>query len=750
MKRTLAAITLLVAAVARPAAAQLPERLEGLLTAIFARNDYGPESLGDVVWIRAGASYVVLQDGGLTSYDTATGAAAGLVAAEELRTVGRIASISFSRDESKILLFTNTRKVWRLNTRGDYWVFDLSTRRLRQLGHNAPGASLMFAKFSPDGQRVAYVHQRNIYVEDLNGGQVTQLTNSTDPNVISGTSDWVNEEEFFLRDAFAWSPDGRQIAYLQFDTSGVGRFTLINNTDSSYPMLTEYAYPKAGTTNSAVRLGIVNASGGPTVWVNAPGGPREYYIPRFEWTDSATLAFHHTARRQNANDFVLADSRTGAVKKVYGERSEAWVDASDPSVLDPRRAAFWLQSGNLFTWISDKDGWRHIYVIAKETGRERLVTRFAGDALTIVAVDDARGRIYFMASPENATQRYLYSADVTDGSVTRVTPSNLPGTHSYEISPDGRWAFDTYSRYDTPPRTDLVSLPDHKLIRRLVTNEPLARKVAPLFQRPAEFIQLTLESGPTLDGLVVKPTNFDPTQKYPVIVFVYSEPANTTVDDRWQNTRALFHQALADEGYVILTFDNRGTPAPKGAAWRKAIYGSIGDLAIREQAAAIRQFAASHPYVDAERVGVYGHSGGGSATLHAMFRFPEVYRVGVASAPGPDQRLYDTIYQERYMGLPQENLDGYFRGSPINFAEGLKGHLLLMHGTGDDNVHIQNTERLINRLVELGKDFDVMVYPNRTHALNEGEGTSLHRWRTVARYFLQHLPPGVGRQSVVR
>jgi len=750
MKKTLAAVTLLVAAVARPAAAQLPERLEGSLTAIFARNDYAPESLGDVVWVRAGGSYVMLQGDGLVSYDTATGATATLVAATELQPIGRIGSISFSRDESKILLFTNTRKVWRLNTRGDYWVFELSTRRLQQLGHDSPGASLMFAKFSPDGRRVAYVRQQNIYVEDLNSGEVTRLTDSTDPNVISGTSDWVNEEEFFLRDAFAWSPDGRQIAYLQFDTSGVGRFTLINNTDGPYPRLTDYAYPKTGTTNSAVRLGIVNASGGPTVWVNELGDPREYYIPRFEWTDSATLAFHHTARRQNANDFVLADSRTGAARKVYGERSDTWVDSSDPSVLDPLRAAFWLQSSSLFTWISDKDGWRHIYLISKETGRERLVTRFDGDAITIVAVDDARGRIYFTASTENATQRYLYSADVTDGSVTRVTPSSLPGTHSYQISPDGRWALDTYSRYDAPPRTDLVTLPDHKLVRRLVTNEALARKVAPLFQQPAEFTQVTLERGPTLDGLVVKPTNFDPTHKYPAIVFVYSEPATTTVEDRWQNTRALFHRALADEGYVVLTFDNRGTPAPKGAAWRKAIYGSIGDLAAREQAAAIRQFAASHPYIDAERVGIYGHSGGGSATLHAMFRFSDVYRVGVASAPGPDQRLYDTIYQERYMGLPQENPDGYLRGSPINFAEGLRGHLLLMHGTGDDNVHIQNTERLVNRLVELGKDFDVMFYPNRTHALNEGAGTSLHRWRTVARYFLQHLPPDVRRQAAVR
>jgi dipeptidyl-peptidase-4 len=738
----------LLTAVAPPAAAQIPERLEQRLAAIFERNEYAVEPFGPAVWLENGRRYVTRSaDGTLTAYDTATGVAATLARAAELKPAGRIASFSFSSDESRILLFTNTRRVWRLNTRGDYWVFDTATRRLQQVGRGAAEASLMFAKFSPDGRRVAYVRQQNLYVEDLSSGSVTPLTTHTDPNLISGTSDWVNEEELRVRDAFKWSPDGRQIAYLQFDTSGVGRFTLINNTAALYPTLTEYPYPKAGTTNSAVRLGVVDASGGATIWADAPGDGRDHYIPRFDWIDATTLAFHHTARRQNADDFLLADSRTGATRRAYGETSKTWVDAADPRVLDPVRAAFWLERGAAFTWMSDRDGWLHIYVVSRDTGRERLVTRFDGDALTLVGVDEARGRIYFIASPENATQRYLYSADVASGSVSRVTPPHLPGSHSYEISPDGRWAFDTYSRYDTLPRTDLVSLPDHALVRPLADNAALARKVAPLLARPAESTQVTLASGVTLDARVVKPSTFDPARKYPAIVYVYGEPATSTTEDRWQGTSRLFHQALADEGYVILTFDNRGTTLPRGAAWRKVVYGSLGDLSAREQAEALRTFAATHSYIDAGRVGIYGHSGGGTATLHALFRFPDVYHVGVAGAPGPDQRLYDTIYQERYMGLPQENPDGYFRGSPINFAEGLRGRLLLIHGTGDDNVHLQNTERLVNRLVELGKDFDLMLYPNRSHGLFEGEGTTLHRWRTIARYFFEHLPPETRQPS---
>ena len=335
----------------------------------------------------------------------------------------------------------------------------------------------------------------------------------------------------------------------------------------------------------------------------------------------------------------------------------------------------------------------------------------------------------------------MCSSDLT-GIPERVTPADRPGSHSYNVAPGGRMAFHTYSRHDQPPTQDVVALPAHQSLRALTDVSALTAKVTPLLTPLVEFFTLDIGSGVSLDAWMLKPKAFDPSKRYPVIVHVYGEPAGVTVTDRWGGGGMLFHRALAEAGYLVVSFDNRGTPAPKGAPWRKIVYGTVGDLSSKDQAAAVRALAAQRSYVDAARVGVWGWSGGGSNTLNAMFRFPDVFRVGVSVAPVPDQRLYDTIYQERYMGLPQDNVEGYRIGSPINFAEGLKGNLLIVHGSGDDNVHYQGTERLVNRLVELGKPFDTMVYPNRTHSISEGAGTTPHIYRLIARYFLDHLPPG--------
>ena len=405
----------------------------------------------------------------------------------------------------------------------------------------------------------------------------------------------------------------------------------------------------------------------------------------------------------------------------------------------------WIEEGRAFLWLSERDGWQHIYRVSRDGGEPRLITRFDADVIELAGVDQSHGLVYFVASPQNATQRYLYRAKL-DGSDTpqQVTPASQPGTHSYDIAPGGGFAFHTYSRFDEPPVVKLVTLPDHRAVRALTDNSAVREKLRAFTGGVSmgEFFPVDIGGGVTLDGWMVKPSDFDAARRYPTIVFVYSEPASQTVTDRWGGNRSLFHRALADAGYVIVSVDNRGTPAPRGAAWRKMVYGSVGDLSSKEQDAAIRALAARHSFIDRERIGVWGWSGGGSATLNAMFRFPETYHVGVAVAPVPDQRLYDTIYQERYMGLPTDNAEGYRIGSPIHFAEGLKGKLLVVHGTGDDNVHSQGTERLANRLIELGKPFDMMLYPNRTHAIAEGKGTTLHVYRLIARYFLENLPAG--------
>jgi dipeptidyl-peptidase-4 len=381
--------------------------------------------------------------------------------------------------------------------------------------------------------------------------------------------------------------------------------------------------------------------------------------------------------------------------------------------------------------------------VARAGGTATLVTKFDAEVTNLVAVDDKTHVVYFLASPANATQRYLYRAPL-DGSSppARVTPAGDEGWHTYTPAPGAKLAFHTYSSFDRVTAMDVVSLPDHRSLRRLTDPSALQAKLGDLLRPAVEFVKVPVGGGVTLDGWILKPASFDASKKYPLVVHVYGEPASQTVTNRWGGTTALFHRALADAGYVVVSFDNRGTPAPKGAAWRKVIYGAVGELAAAEQAAAVKAFAASHAYVDLDRVGIWGWSGGGSNTLNCMFRHADVFKVGVSVAPVPDQKLYDTIYQERYMSVPEQNEDGYGRGSSINFADRLKGRLLIVHGSGDDNVHYQGTERLVNRLVELGKPFDVMVYPNRTHSISEGAGTTPHIYQLIARYFVEHLTPG--------
>jgi dipeptidyl-peptidase-4 len=727
--------------------AQSPDRaaLDAQIGRIFQEHAYDPPAFGPARWLPDGAAYSTVEaaTGGVSDivrYDAATGARSVLVAGSRLIPPGQTAGLTisdyaWSADGSRLLIFTNTRKVWRLNTRGDYWVLELGSGRLTQLGGKGPASSLMFAKFSPDATRVAYVRANDLYVERLSDGRITRLTTSGSATIINGTSDWVYEEELGVRDGFRWSPDGRRIAYWQFDTTGVGQFTLLNNTDSVYPVATTIPYPKPGSKNSAARIGVVAADGGDTRWMQTPGDPRDSYLARLEWQNDTTLAIQQLNRLQNQQDLLSADAATGRVGRVFRDRSESWVD-----VVDTVR---WVDGGKGFLWISERDGWRHVYKAATDGTSTALVTRFDADITQLLGVDAAEEWVYVIASPEEPTRRYLYRTRANgQGTPERVTPADQPGTHSYRLAPGGRMAFHTWSRFDVPPITEVVELPSHRVLRQLTDTTALRKTLAPVLVPPVEFFTVAVGDGVTLDGWMLKPSQFSPDRKYPLITYVYGEPAAATAADAWGGGTMLFHRALAEAGYVVASVDNRGTPSPKGAPWRKVIYGSVGDLASKEQAAAVRALTARYPFLDASRVGVWGWSGGGSNTLNAMFRFPDVYAVGVAVAPVPDQRLYDTIYQERYMGLPDDNAAGYKLGSAIHYASGLKGDLLIVHGTGDDNVHVQGTEILVNKLIELGKAFDLMLYPNRSHSISEGPGTTVHVYRKIARYFVDHLPPG--------
>ncbi|MCJ7682641.1 MAG: S9 family peptidase, partial [Candidatus Aminicenantes bacterium] len=630
----------------------------------------------------------------------------------------------------------NTRRVWRQNTRGDYWVLNLSSGRLQQVDGKADEATLLFAKFSPDATRVAYVKKNNIYVEDLNSGRITPLTRDGTDTLINGTFDWVYEEEFGLRDGFRWSPDGRHIAYWQLDSEDIPLFHMINNTDLLYPRIISFRHPKVGQTNSICRIGVVNAAGGETRWFDLPGDLRDNYVARLDWAaGSDEIVIQRLNRLQNTNRVMLGNISSGRLKTVFTDEDEAWVE-----VVDDLK---WMEDGKKFTWVSERDGWSHVYLISRDGQDIRNLTPGDYDVISIDLIDEKGGRLYFTASPDNPTQRHLYSVPLDgSGTLNRVTPESQSGSSSYQISHDGRWAFHSWSSFSSPPLRDLVRLPSHEVVRNLVVNRGLRTKVEALQQTPVEFFDIDIGKGIVLNAWCMKPPDFDPGKKYPLLFYIYGEPAGSTVRDSWGGSTYLWHLMLTQQGYVVMSVDPRGTKMPRGREWRKSIYRQVGIIAPKDHAAACRQILQDRPYLDPGRVGIWGWSGGGQMSLNAIFRFPELYGTAMAIAFVSDQLLYDTIYQERYMGLPDDNADNYRDGSPVTHAGNLKGNLLIVHGTGDDNVHYQNFERLVNELILHEKYFTMMSYPNRSHGIYEGENTTIHLRRLLTRYLMEHMPPG--------
>lgn len=723
-----------------------PATTNGLLTLdkIFDSTEFNPQSYGEVTWRKRGSGFFKLEkpDSGegrdLVWHDCETERKEIIVPAHAFVPAGEsspllIESFAFSDDESKVLLYTNSKKVWRQRTRGDYWVLDVTSRELRQLGGAAPPASLQFAQFSPDGSKVAYVREHNLYVEELDTFHVRPLTTDGSATIINGTFDWVYEEELGLRDGFQWSPDSRSIAFWQLDTSPERIFYLINDTAGLYSRPIPIPYPKAGESNALARIGIVRLGGGAPRWLKFPGNPEAYYLARMDWVSNSTqVLVQQFNRLQNTNRLFLADARTGQAKSILTETDAAWV--SDDNT------ARWMGHGHELVWLSERDGWRHAWRASLDGKAPALITKGDFDLTSIEAVDDEGGWLYYTASPRNPTQRYLYRVPLRGGRPERVTPPGHAGSHSYRISPDAHWAIHTWSTFTNPPMTELIRLPEHETVRVLEDNHKLREALASLARPESEFFRIDIGKDVLLDGWCLEPPGFDGSQKYPVLFYVYGEPGGQTVVDAWSNQRQLWHWFLAQQGYVVMSVDNRGTPAPRGRAWRKSIFHGIGQLNAADQAAAVRALLKERAYLDPARVGVWGWSGGGSSTLNAMLQYPDLYRTGMAVAPVANLRLYDAIYEERYMGLPQSYPECYRLGSPVTFASRLKGNLLIVHGTGDDNVHYQGTEELINEFINYNKPFTMMAYPNRTHAINEGKNTTRHLFELLTRYLEANLP----------
>ena len=689
-------------------------------------------------WTADGYGYRQVQNDQIIQLDARRpGQATTLVSKQQLTPAGQseplqVRRFALSANGRRVLLNTNTKKVWRYDTRGDYWVYNLDRKQLTQLGKGRPESSLMFAKFSPDGGRVAYVSGHNLYVENLADHAITQLTSDGTDKLINGTFDWVYEEELDCRDGFRWSPDGQSLAYWQLDATKTPNYLMLDTTDKLYPYTVPVEYPVVGEDPSRARIGVVPAAGGATRWMAIPGDAVQHYLPRMEWAGPGELIVQQLNRRQNESNLILCTTATGAARSFYTETDAAWVDAKDGAV-----GWNWIDKQQKFVWASEKDGWRHLYAVDRQ-GHEQLLTPGDYDIISLESIDEKGGQIFFTASPTNATQTYLYRVPLKGGPAVRLTPAALPGTNGYDISPNGKIALHTYSSSNHLPTEDVVSLPAHQRLSGGEVPEQLKGLKLP----KTEFFQVKTVDGVTLDGWLVKPTNFDPAKKYPIVFMVYGEPASQTVVDRFgTGFNRLYQGSMADDGYIYASLDNRGAPAPRGRAWRKAIYHNIGALNIRDQAMGALEVL-KNSYVDTARVAVWGWSGGGSSTLSLLMQYPKIYKTGISIAAVDNQLNYDNIYQERYMGLLPEDRHYFVDNSPLAHAQNLRGHLLLIHGTGDDNVHYNNCEQMINQLVKYGKVFSLMTYPNRTHAISEGEGTSRHLAATYTDFLRTYCPPG--------
>ncbi|GHB81149.1 S9 family peptidase [Persicitalea jodogahamensis] len=701
-------------------------------------------------WLPDGSGYRdVTQTGTIEQVTLPARTSKTLVSKEQLTPKGetdalKIRSYAISEDGNKVLIYTNSKRVWRYDTRGDYWLLDKSSNSLTQIGKNRPESSLMFAKVSPDGQKVAYVSEHNIYVDDLKSGQTKALTQDGTDRIINGTFDWVYEEEFDCRDGFRWSPDSKSIAYWQLDARKIRNFLMIDNTDSIYAFTVPVEYPKVGETPSPYRIGVVDVSSAKTKWMDIPGDPQNTYVPRMEYAGNPQeLVIQQLNRKQNESKLMYLDTKSGKASPFFSETDQAWIDIKSRWTDGPD-GWDWLNGGKEFLWVSEKDGWRHTYRMSRDGKKETLITKGEYDMISPVLIDEKNNAYYFMASPENSTQSYLYKTTLDgSGKATRVSPADQIGTHRYDLAPGGTFAKHTFSNARTYPITEWITVKDQVSLDPSMSVDKGIKAAQRGDALNIEFFKLKTQDGVEVDAWMVKPTNFDPKKKYPIVFTVYGEPAGSQVMDRFGTGRnRLYMGNMANDGYIYAAVDNRGTPMPKGREWRKAIYRSIGTINIRDMAMGAKAMFEKYPFIDTDRVAVHGWSGGGSSTLNLLFQYPEMFQTGIAVAAVANQLTYDNIYQERYMGLPQENREDFVKGSPITHAKNLVGNLLYIHGTGDDNVHYQNAEMLVNELVKHNRQFQFMAYPNRSHGIYEGEGTSRHLATLFTKFLKENCPPG--------
>ncbi len=708
MIRKCFAFAALALALVAPAGAQEPvlsvERL-------FATRDFATDRV-DLDWMEDGRHYVLLEraddNTDLYKVDIASGDRELLLSGSALVPPGaaepvRIASYDFSADGTLLLIATDVQRLWRRSRTAIYYVWDFEAETLTPV--STQSGRQAYAKLSPDGTRVAFVRENNIYVTELASGTERALTEDGGANIINGTTDWVYEEELSLVDGFRWSPDGERIAFWRFDQSAIPPFYLIDQNEL-YPELTAVRYPKAGTDNSDVRLGVVELESGATTWVEVEPGYDEYYIARMDFAHSPTEIWLQVLNRhQSRMDLMIADVRTGAARVIMSDTDDAWLDIDYNSLI-------WIEDGNEFLYLSERDGYGQLFLFRRDGSLVRKLTTQTWDVTDVYGVDQRRGLVYFAGAGEGPLHRTLYRIDLDGQNLTMI--SGATGSYSASFDPTFEYYVETYSEAAVPPLQTLRRR-DGEALRVLTDNAAVRERLAALKLSAPEFITVPAAEGVELHAWMIKPPDFDPAKRYPLLMYVYGGPGSQTVRDSWGGSRYLWHQLLASEGYLVASVDNRGTGA-RGAAFKKITYLDLGEYESADQVAAARYFAGL-PYVDGARIGIWGWSYGGYMATLCLLKGAGVFKAAIAGAPVTDWRLYDTIYTERYMRTPQENPEGYARSAPLAYADQMEGHLLLIHGTGDDNVHPQNTFQLIDRLIAANKQFELRLYPNHAHGI---------------------------------
>ena len=760
-------VVLLLFAPLRPASAQevAADRAELTLEDLFASSTFRGESFQGGRWAEEGPIIRYIKgvpDGEAThlvSYNLETGEETRLIDgtnlyAEDVDRLIQIEDYAYSPDESRVLIYTDSKRVWRLNTKGYYYLYDLNTKELTPISPRGRGYQ-MFAKFSPDGERVAFVRKRDLFMVNLSSMEETRLTSSgAEGSIINGTADWVYEEEFGLRDGWAWSPDSRHIAFFQLNEADVQEFAMAD-LRGQYPEMERFRYPKAGEENSEIHVGVIDVNTKERAFFDTgtwqAGGDSLEYIPQMGWTPTVDGAYRvwmfRMNRDQNKMDLLYGHPETMDVQTVLEEQENTWISVQTGFTDMDVGKLNYLDDGRHFVWVSETDGYRHLYLYQNDGTFVRQLTSGSWDVTDFQGIDEEQGRIYFTATRKSPLERHLYRKDVslaaTESNGRRAEPVRItrkPGWHAANMSSDLRYYIDTWSRASVPP---VVALHENngERLKVLESNRALKKRLAKYNLPKPEFFTLQGASGTELNAYIVKPNDFDPDKEYRLLMYVYGGPGSQTVRNAWGGSRMLWHTYLAREhDILVVSVDNRGTGG-RGKAFKSATYRRLGTLEARDQIAAARQLA-DRPYVDPDRIGMWGWSYGGYLTLMSMLtgEGPQTFNLGMAVAPVTDWRLYDTIYTERYMSTPQKNEAGYEESAPVNYAGNLREEqdLLLVQGDMDDNVHFQNVIQMTTALQEAGKQFEMMVYPGRDHGIYGGN-TRLHLFTKLTNFLEENL-----------